>query len=132
MEALVQPLLPPKCLFRDFFNRPLRMFFVSDPVQQALGCADDTVGAVFLEIMGGVFDELRKRNPKNAKGARKQRHHQWLTEDIGHPKLREHIASVIALMKAATKWEDFKRMINRALPKWEDLPLFDQAKKRNA
>jgi hypothetical protein len=34
-------------------------------------------------------------------------------------------------MKASTKWDDFKRMLNRALPKWVDLPLFDQTPKQN-
>ncbi|MCK5565141.1 MAG: hypothetical protein KAJ07_07825 [Planctomycetes bacterium] len=49
--------------------------------------------------------------------------------EIGYPKFREHIASVTTLMKTSTKWEDFRRMINRALPKWFDMALFDQPKK---
>lgn len=85
---------------------------------------------VYERLAPGVLDELKKKNPKNSAGKRKAHHHRWLTEDIGHPKLREHIASVTALMKAATKWDDFKRMINRALPKWEDLPLFDKHDKK--
>ena len=84
---------------------------------------------VYQRLAPGVLEELKKRTPKNKKGQRKNRYFQWLTEDIGHPKLREHLASVIALMKAAAKWDDFKRMINRALPKWEDLPLFDTTDK---
>lgn len=76
------------------------------------------------------MDELKQKNPKNIKGRRKNKHHQWLTEDIAHPKLRERIASVTILMKAAARWDDFKRMINRALPKWGDLPLIDEAERR--
>jgi hypothetical protein len=82
---------------------------------------------VYDRLAPGVLDELKERNPKTAKGTRKHRHHQWLTRDVGHPRLREHLASVIALMTAAAKWEDFKRMINRALPRWGNLPLFDAA-----
>lgn len=84
---------------------------------------------VYERLAPDVLAELRKRNPKNTKGVRKQRHHQWLTEDVGHPALQKHLSQVIVLMRAATRWEDFKRMINRALPKWEDLPLFDQQEK---
>lgn len=47
-------------------------------------------------------------------------HFQWLTEDVGDPRLREHLASVIVLMKAAGDWENFKRMIDRALPRYND------------
>lgn len=84
---------------------------------------------VYERLAPGVLDELKKRNPKNSQGKRKDKYFQYLTEDIGHPKLREHIASVTTLMKASSKWDEFKRLINRALPKWEDMPLFDQHKK---
>lgn len=82
---------------------------------------------VYERLAPAVLEELKKKNPKNLKGKRKHKYFQWLTEDIGNPKLREHLASVTALMKAATKWDEFKRMINRALPIWKDMPLFDQA-----
>ena len=85
---------------------------------------------VYQRLAPGVLEELKKRNPKTEKGTRKHRHHQWLTKNLGHPKLREHLASVIALMKASTRWDDFKRMINRALPKYGDLPLIEDAERR--
>ncbi|HEY2171759.1 MAG TPA: hypothetical protein VGJ30_19195, partial [Candidatus Angelobacter sp.] len=50
---------------------------------------------------------------------------QRLTEDVGHPKLREHLASVTALMKASDKWEQFMKMVDRSLPRYKELPLFD-------
>jgi len=85
---------------------------------------------VYDRIAPGVLDELKHKNPKTSKGTRKHRHHQWLTPEIGHPRLREHLASVIVLMKASAKWDDFKRMINRALPKYGDLPLIEDAERR--
>jgi hypothetical protein len=48
-----------------------------------------------------------------------------LTDDIGHPRLREHLASLVALMRAADDWDGFLRLLDRALPKYSDLPLFD-------
>jgi hypothetical protein len=73
---------------------------------------------VYERLAPGVLEELRQRNPRNLKGHRKVRHHQWLTEDIGHPRLREHIAAVIALMRASTSWTSFHRMLQRALPRY--------------
>jgi hypothetical protein len=51
--------------------------------------------------------------------------HRRLTEDVGHPKLLQHLSAVTALMKACDKWDQFKAMVDRALPKYRRLPLFD-------
>lgn len=41
-----------------------------------------------------------------------------------HPRLREHLTAAIALMRASSTWDQFRRSINRALPKWnETMPL---------
>ena len=65
----------------------------------------------------GVLDELRHLNPKDEKGDRPVRHHQWLTEDIGHPRLQEHLLAVIALMRSASNWSQFMRALQRTFPK---------------
>lgn len=79
---------------------------------------------IYERLAPGVLDELKRITPRDVKGRRKHRYHQRLTEDIGNPALREHIASVVALMKASTSWRRFYAMLNRALPKWGDtLPL---------
>lgn len=79
---------------------------------------------IYQRLAPGVLDELKRLTPKDSKGRRKHRYHQRLTEDIGHPALREHLASVITLMKASSNWRNFYAMLNRALPKWDTtLPL---------
>jgi len=81
---------------------------------------------VYARLAPGVLDELRRKNPVNEKGRRKHKLFQWLTEDVGHPRLREHLAAVIALMKAAPNWGVFMRMVQRALPKHDETGwLFD-------
>lgn len=40
------------------------------------------------------------------------------TEDVGYPRLREHLAAVIALMKASSNWRNFKSLLQRAFPKY--------------
>jgi len=84
---------------------------------------------VYERLAPGVLAELRRKNPPNEKGRRKWKHFQWLTGNIGDPKLREHIYAVIALMKASTTWDGFYRGIQRALPQQnKTLPLqFDDA-----
>lgn len=72
---------------------------------------------VYERLAPAIVEELERLNPSE-KGRRKHCHHQWLTEDIGHPRLREHLAAVIALMKASTNWDSFRRSIQRALPKY--------------
>jgi len=82
-----------------------------------------TNDVVYDRLAPGVLEELRRINPPDDRGQRKHKHHQWLTPDIGHPKLRDHINGVLALMRASKTWGDFKRLLNKAFPKrganWE-------------
>lgn len=55
----------------------------------------------------GVVEELKLKNPKNLNGHRVHRHHQFLTEDIGHPQLKEQITQFITIAKLSTSWKDF-------------------------
>ena len=79
-----------------------------------------TNNIVYERIAPQVLTELKKRNPPTETGHRKHRHHQLLTGDVGHPILKEHLASVMALMQASTTWDRFMRLINRALPRYGD------------
>lgn len=83
---------------------------------------------VYERIGPDVLKELRKNNPKDSKGRRRHKLFQWLTDDVGHPKLKEHLVGVITLMKAATKWDQFYRSMQRVFPKYGDtliLPIPD-------
>ncbi len=71
---------------------------------------------VYEKLPPGVLEELRRINPVTEKGYRRRRHHQYLTQDIGHPHLQGHIAAVIAVMRAASSWAGFKRLFSRAFP----------------
>lgn len=87
-----------------------------------------TMDIVYQRLAPGLVKELESRNPKEETGRRKATHHQWLTEDVGHPALSEHIHAVTGLMRAADDWEQFKRMLDRSFPvKGDQLPLrFDE------
>ena len=36
--------------------------------------------------------------------------------NLGHPKLKEHLAAVMALMRASANWDRFMANLNRAFP----------------
>jgi P63C domain len=85
---------------------------------------------IYARLAPGVLDELRRITPGDEKGHLKHRLFQRLTDDVGHPKLREHLAAVTVLMKASDKWDQFMPMLDRALPRYVPLPLFDLAEGR--
>lgn len=79
---------------------------------------------VYHRLAPGVLQELKEATPKDSKGRRKHKFHQKLTEDIGHPRLREHLASVITVMRIAKNWNHFSTMLDQALPRYDKtLPL---------
>ena len=83
---------------------------------------------VYERLAPGVLKELQRRNPV-VSGHRKQRHHQWLTGEIGHPALNNHIAGVMALQRAALDWPHFRRLVQLSYPKFNEqtlLPLNDE------
>ena len=64
-----------------------------------------------------IHDELRKRNPKSSSGHRPAKHHQWLTDDIGHPALQNHLSGVMAVMRLSSSWRVFNKNLDIAYPK---------------
>jgi P63C domain len=84
-----------------------------------------TTNIVYERLAPGVLEELKRITPRDDKGRLKHKLFQRLTEDVGHPRLREHLSAVIALMKANDDWQGFYRALNRALPPQVQLPLFE-------
>jgi hypothetical protein len=78
-----------------------------------------TKDLIYCRLAPGIVQELEERNPVQLNGRRKAAHHQWLTEDLGHPALSQHLHAVIALMRASPSrgWNQFMQMMDRALPK---------------
>ena len=48
---------------------------------------------------------------------------QKLTPDLGHPKLRDLLASVITIMKLSDQWVDFKNKLDRIHPAYNETML---------
>lgn len=73
-----------------------------------------------------VIHQLEALNPATSTGTRKNRHHQFLTREIGHPELKAHIEKVMMLMKLSDNWEDFRSKLRKVMPKkWEQFQFQD-------
>jgi len=79
-----------------------------------------TKDLVYDRLASGILAELEARNPKDERGRRKGKHHQWLTEDVGHPALAQHLYAIIGLMRVSTTWKQFYEFVGRAYPKRGD------------
>ena len=72
---------------------------------------------VYERLAPLVLAELRKKNPM-IDGHRKHKHHQFLTEDVGIPRLMTHLSSLEAFARAANyNWAIFMDLVDRAYPK---------------
>ncbi len=76
-----------------------------------------TNDVVWDRLAPGLRKRLETKNPKDERGYRKAKHHQWLTEDIGDPALTQHLHAIMGLMRASTTWDQFHRLLQRAFPK---------------
>ena len=75
---------------------------------------------IYDRLGPGVLEELQRKNPSDGHGRRKGKHTQWLTEDIGHPVLAQHMYATIGAMRAHNDWKSFVSFFKRAYPKKGD------------
>ncbi len=82
---------------------------------------------VWDRIAPGLRKELQVRNPKDEKGNRAAKNHQWLTEDIGDPALAQHLYALIGFQRVCPDggWKQFYSMVQRAFPKKGDTLEFN-------
>lgn len=113
----------PAEFYKELFR--LRNIPYNGPLKRPAYVGHLTNDLVYRRIAPGVLQELQRKNPVTETGYRKNKHFQWLTDEVGHPKLVQHLEALIALMKAADDWEQFKKMVNRAKPIYQETPLFD-------
>ena len=79
--------------------------------------AQYTNDLVYDRLLPGLTNELRKKNPVLETGRQSSKHHQWFNPDRGHPRLREHLSGVIAILRLSEDWKSFMRNLDRIYPK---------------
>lgn len=115
----------------DFYREMFRLrglTFPESPVRRPKYFGLLTNDVVYKRLAPGVLDELRRVIPKDGAGRPKHRYHQRLTTNVGYPKLREHLGSVVTLMKLSDDWQDFQLKLDKIHPRVGDtIPLpFDE------
>ena len=78
---------------------------------------------VYKRLAPGVLEELKRVTPKDETGRHKQKLFQRLTTNVGYPKLREHLGSVVAIMKLSHGWHDFMSKLDRLHPRYGETML---------
>jgi hypothetical protein len=88
---------------------------------------------VYERLAPGLLEELERKSPKNEKGHRKNKLHDWLTDDIGNPLLAQHLHTLMKFQELAIKngysWSKYVKMVDQVMPKRGanlELPLLDQ------
>lgn len=77
---------------------------------------------VYERLAPGLLEELKKQASKDEKKAHL---HRRLTQEVGHPRLKEHLASVTTIMKLSGKYQDFMEKLNRIHPRFGQTYLLD-------
>jgi hypothetical protein len=128
LEAFVAKEIQPwvKTFSSDFYENLFRLRGLTYPPTQAnwrpgyFGHLTNDI--VYSRIAPGVLSELKAQAVKDEKRAKL---HQRLTAEIGHPKLREHIASATTVMKLSKNYDDFIQKMDVVHPRFNDTPRLD-------
>ena len=129
LEAFIAKELQPwvKTFPDEFYEQLFRLRgldFPKDTVKRPQYFGYLTNDIIYDRIAPGVKEELKKTTPKAISGRHSQHLHRRLTPDLGHPKLREHMASVVTIMKLSNDYSDFHVKLDRLHPKFgETMPL---------
>lgn len=67
---------------------------------------------IYSRLAPGVIEELKRKSERDKRGNLKKHMHRQLTKDFGHPALREHLASVVTMMKMSKNYDEFHKNLD--------------------
>lgn len=128
LEAFVAEAIQPwlKTFPNDFYKELFRLRNLEYPagVRRPKYFGNLTNEIVYRRLAPGVLDELRQVTERDDEGRTKSRYHQRLTQNVGYPQLREHLGSVVTLMKLSKGWDEFIAHLDQLHPRWDKtLPM---------
>ncbi len=107
----------------DFYREIFRLKGLDYPrstVKRPQYFGNITNDIVYKRIAPGVLEELKRVQIKSDTGRPKHKLFQRLTANTGYPKLREHLGSVVTLMKLSKDWPDFHLKLDMIHPRVGD------------
>ena len=83
--------------------------------------ANHTTNLTYNRLGPVITEGLIRKTPKNEKGHRPNKPHQWLSDDIGDPMLAMHMRSILMFQRLALAngygWKRFLHMVGQVLPR---------------
>jgi hypothetical protein len=124
LEAFVAKELQPyvKTFPADYYEQLFRIYNLPFPPTGNKSWRPSFFGkitndVIYSRLAPDILPELKKAASKAEK---KSKLHQWLTNDIGHPKLREHLASIVTILKLSKTPQEFKENVDRIHTRYGD------------
>lgn len=75
-----------------------------------------TNNIIYKRLAPEVLDHLKRLTPKSKNGNKTARYFQSLSRDVGYHKLKEHLGSVVTLMKLSDSYDEFEDKLNKIHP----------------
>lgn len=92
--------------------------FPKDSVKRPQYFGHLTNDVIYARLAPKVLNELKNATPRTSDGRYKHHLHRRLTEDFGHPRLREHLAAVITAMQLSSDYDDFIEKLDKVKPRF--------------
>jgi hypothetical protein len=94
------------------------LVFPKDSVKRPQYFGHLTNDIIYARLAPKVLEELRNATPRTPDGRLRHHLHRRLTEDFGHPRLREHLAAVVTVMQLSRDYDDFIEKLDRVKPRF--------------
>jgi hypothetical protein len=80
-----------------------------------------TCDLVYERLAPNLLPVLEEKSPKDDRGSRPSKLHQWLSTDIGNPMLAQHLHTLVMFQRLAIanghSWARFVKTVDQVLPK---------------
>lgn len=129
LEAFVAKELQPylKTFPADYYEHLFRLYKLPFPPEGNKSWRPAFFGhitndVVYSRLAPELLPELKKAA---SKAERKAKLHQWLTQEAGHPRLKEHLVSIVTILKLSKTPDEFKANVNSIHPKFVETKELD-------
>jgi hypothetical protein len=107
--------------------------FPRDKVKRPQYFGHLTNNIIYDRLAPKVREALQNEIPRNPDGRLKHHMHRKLSGDIGHPKLKEYLSSVVTIMRLSDTYKDFMEKLDRIHPRFGDTyPMLLEDKRAGA
>lgn len=109
--------------FYEHLFRLRGLEFPSDKISRPQYFGHLTNDIIYRRLAPGILEELKDMKAK--RGSKNTKLMQSLSEEIGHPRLREHLAGVMTIMKISDDYEHFISLLDRTHPQYSKTKEMD-------